>query len=61
MNLIIKKLLEEKRIKDIGNIFKDYKIDISYIETLLKIDKIIQTKNVGLSTKHKKELMEYLG
>lgn len=60
MNRIIKSLLKKKDIKEIGKIFKSYNIDISQIESLLKIDKILRTKNDGLTTKTKKELKKYL-
>lgn len=60
MNKIIKHLLKLKNFKEIGKILKGYNVGISQIESLLKIDKIIKTKNDGLSTKNKKELMKYL-
>ena len=60
MNKIIKHLLKHKNFKEIGKLLKGYGVGITQIESLLKIDKIIKTKNEGLSTKNKKELMKYL-
>lgn len=60
MNKIIKHLLKQKDFSEIGKLLKDYKVNISHIESLLKIDKIIKSKNEGLTTKNKKELLKYL-
>ena len=59
INKIIQKLIKNGEIKECVNIMKNYNIEISYIESLLKIDKIMTTKN-SLSTKNKKEFIKYI-
>jgi DNA polymerase III delta prime subunit len=60
MSKILSLLLNKSNNKEIGNLIKKYKINIMQFESLLKIDKIIKTKNICISTKNKKELLKYL-
>ncbi|MCH8328906.1 MAG: hypothetical protein IIB81_00765, partial [Nanoarchaeota archaeon] len=48
-------MLNENKIKECIDMLKDYDIKIDKIESLLKIDKIMTTKN-NLTAKQKKEL-----
>jgi DNA polymerase III delta prime subunit len=60
MSKILSILLNKNNNKEIGDLIKKYKINIMQFESLLKIDKIIKTKNICISTKNKKELLKYL-
>ena len=60
INKIIKKLLENKDLKSISCILKSYNLDINQLESLLKIDKIINTKNNCLTIKNKRDLENLL-
>jgi len=60
INKIIKKLLENKDLKSISYILKSYNLDINQLESLLKIDKIINTKNNCLTIKNKRDLENLL-
>ena len=60
INKIIKKLLENKDLKSISEILKSYKLDVNQLESLLKIDKIINTKNNCLTIKNKRDLENLL-
>lgn len=59
INLIIRVLTSEDKLKDCVDLLHDYNISISNIESLLKIDKIKTTKT-SLSSKQKKEISSYL-
>lgn len=54
MNKILRKMIKENNISDCVNLIKDYKITLSKLESLLKIDKITNTK-IGLIAKQKTE------
>jgi DNA polymerase III delta prime subunit len=60
INKIIKYLLKNKNIKEIGRKLKYYNMTLNQIDSLLKIDKIINTKNNNLTIKNKKELINYI-
>ena len=56
MNKIIKYLLDNKNIKEIGNKLKGYNLNIAQVDSLLKIDKVLKSKNNALTTKNKRDL-----
>jgi hypothetical protein len=55
LNKLIKNLLDDGKIKECSELFKDYGINVNEIESILKIDKINSTKTV-LPTNIKKKL-----
>ena len=59
INKIIRKLIDNNRIDECVNLMKDYGIKLEHIESLLKIDKIKNTKTT-LSSKQKKEFNNFL-
>ena len=59
INMIIRYLTSENRIKECIDLMKDYGISINSIESLMKIDKIKVSKT-NLTTKQKKEMTMYL-
>ena len=59
VNKIIRKLLADGNIKECINLLKDYNIKLEHIESLLKIDKIKDTKT-NLTSKQKSEFNSYL-
>ena len=59
MSKIIKELIKNNEIERSVNIMKNYNIKIDHIKSLLKIDKIMTTKN-SLSAKHNKEIQKYI-
>lgn len=60
LNKIIKKLIIDNKIEDCVNLLSNYpNIDLSHIELLLKIDKIVDNKTC-LSLKQKKEFEKFL-
>jgi hypothetical protein len=59
MNKIVRRLIEDNNIKECVRLMKKYNIKLEYIESLLKIDKIKNTKTV-LSSRQKKEFNKYL-
>lgn len=59
INKIIRKLINNGKIKECVEILKNYNIKVEHIESLLKIDKIRNTK-VSLLSKQKKEFLKYL-
>jgi replication factor C subunit 1 len=59
INKIVRKLIDNGNIKQCVDLLKDYNIKLDHIESLLKIDKIKNTKTV-LSSKQKKEFSKYL-
>lgn len=59
MNRIVRKLVDDNRIKECAELFKGYNATLEPIEALLKIDKIAQVKSV-LTNKQKKEFTNYL-
>lgn len=54
INKIIRKLILDKNIPECVNLLKNYNIELKYLESLLKIDKIEETKTV-LTSKQKNE------
>ncbi len=60
MNKIIRKKIEDGKIDECVQLLSDYNIKLEHIETLLKIDKIKDSKN-NLTSKQKKEFLKYLG
>lgn len=59
INKIIKKLIEEGNIEKCVDLLKNYDIKLEHIESLLKIDKIKNSKTT-LTSKQKKEFLKYL-
>lgn len=59
INKIIRKLIDNGDIKGCVDLLKDYDIKLDHIESLLKIDKIKNTKTI-LTSKQKKEFQKYL-
>lgn len=59
VNKIIRKLIAENRIKECYELLKDYNIKLEHIESLLKIDKIKDSKT-SLSSKQKNEFSKYI-
>jgi hypothetical protein len=59
INKIIRKLIEDGNIKDCIELLKKYNIKIEHIESLLKIDKIKDSKTT-LSSRQKNEIQLYL-
>lgn len=59
VNKIIRKLIDNNKIKECVELFKKYDIELEHIESLLKIDKIKNTKT-SLTSKQKKEFIKYL-
>jgi DNA polymerase III delta prime subunit len=59
INKIIRKLLDENKIEECVSMLKNYNIKLEHIESLLKIDKIKNSKTI-LTSKQKKELQKYL-
>jgi DNA polymerase III delta prime subunit len=58
INKIIKKYINDNNTKDCMNLFKDYNIKLENIESLLKVDKIKNSKN-NLTQKQKKEIINF--
>lgn len=58
LSKIVKKLIDDNNILGCVELLKSYKIDLSHIELLLKIDKI--NGKVSLTPKQKKEFDRYL-
>lgn len=56
MNKIIKYLLKKNNISEIADKLKGYNLNIDQIESLLKIDKILKSKNTPLPANIKKKL-----
>jgi len=59
INKIVKKLIKNGEIERCINIMKNYNIKIDHFKSLLKIDKIMMTKNC-LSAKNNKEIQKYI-
>ncbi|QKF93876.1 DNA replication factor RFC1 [Fadolivirus algeromassiliense] len=59
INKIIRKLLLENKIKECYELLKDYDIKLEHIESLLKIDKIKNSKT-SLTSKQKNEFSKYI-
>jgi DNA polymerase III delta prime subunit len=59
INKIIRKLISEGKIKDCFELLKNYKIKLEHIESLLKIDKIKDTKT-SLTSKQKNEFLNFI-
>lgn len=60
LNKIVKKLIKNNKIEECVLMLAKYKnIELSHIELLLKIDKIVENK-INLSLKQKKEFEKYL-
>jgi hypothetical protein len=57
-NKLVRNLLDDKKIKDIVDLFSGYNAKVENIESILKIDKI--TKKTILTTSEKKELSKLL-
>jgi hypothetical protein len=57
-NKLVRNLLDDKKIKDIVDLFSGYNARVENIESILKIDKI--TKKTILTTSEKKELSKLL-
>jgi hypothetical protein len=57
---LIRKLLSEDKINECVNIFKGYKANVENIESILKIDKINETKTI-LPSIVRKKLVQLLG
>lgn len=60
INKIIRNLIDNNQIEECVNMLKKYDIKLEHIESLLKIDKIKNTKT-GLSSKQKRDFIKYLG
>jgi len=58
INKIIRKLIVENKIKECAMLLKDYDIKIEHLESLLKIDKIDESKII-LTSKQKTEFGKY--
>jgi hypothetical protein len=59
INKIIRKLIDDNKIEECVYLMKDYGVKLEHIESLLKIDKIKNTKT-ALTSKQKKEFKKYL-
>lgn len=59
INKIVRKLIDNNEIERCVELVRDYGAKLEHIESLLKIDKIKNTKT-SLSSKQKKEFMKYL-
>lgn len=59
INKIIRKLISNNKIEECVVLLKDYNIKLEYIESLLKIDKIKDTKT-SLTSKQKNEISKYI-
>lgn len=59
INKIIRKFINEGNIKECINLLKNYDIKLEHIESLLKIDKIKNTKT-SLTSKQRNEFINYL-
>lgn len=59
MNKIIRNLISDNNIEECVKLLKDYDIKLEHIESLLKIDKIKETKT-GLTSKQKTEFVAQL-
>lgn len=54
INKIIRKLIADKNVKDCVNLLRNYNIELKYLESLLKIDKIEDNKTI-LTSRQKSE------
>ena len=59
-NRLIRRLLEDERIDECAKLFEDYGAKVENIESILKIDKINETKTT-LQSATKKKLTQLLG
>ena len=59
INKIVRKMIEDGEIKQCVEIIGKYDIKLDHIESLLKIDKIMQTKT-SLSARNRKEFVKYI-
>lgn len=59
LNEIVKTLLSKDKIKECMELFEGYDLKIENIESLIKVEKIKNTKT-NLTSKQKKEMMNYL-
>jgi DNA polymerase III delta prime subunit len=59
INKIIRRMIEENKIDDCVQLLKRYNIELEHIESLLKIDKIKNTK-ASLTSKQKKDFIKFL-
>jgi len=59
INKIIRKLIKNNKIEECMELLKHYDIKMEHIESLLKIDKIKNTKT-NLTSKQKKEFQKYI-
>ena len=59
INKIVRKLISKGCIRQCVDLLKDYNIKLEHIESLLKIDKIKNTKT-NLSSKQKNEFLRYI-
>jgi DNA polymerase III delta prime subunit len=59
INKLARTLIKEEKYSDCVNLFKDYKINVDNIESILKIDKINETKHI-ISSSVKKKLSKLL-
>lgn len=59
LNKLVRKLITDNKLKECANLFKKYKITIENLESILKIDKINETKTT-LASQTKKTLSKYL-
>lgn len=58
-NKLLKKLIDDEKYEECAGLFNDYDIKIENIESILKIDKINNTK-VSISSNIKKKISKYL-
>ena len=59
-NRLIRQLMDDNKIEECANLFKGYNAKVENIESILKIDKINDTKTI-LATTTRKKLVQILG
>jgi len=59
LNKIIRSLIENNKLEECVKLLKEYNIKLEHIESLLKIDKIKNTKT-NLTSKQKKDFIKYI-
>jgi hypothetical protein len=60
LNNFVKKMIEDEKIKECAAYFSPYKVTIESIESILKIDKMFDSKTI-MQTHIKKQFVQYLG